>query len=933
MNYIFFISTGLLFVICTFSLLRSRFKYIALINSKRNHFFDITGSENTPINSLNDESKALALDMCAITKKKNLTYTSFRHGRVELLRHPSQIIEDFSTSSFKSVPAILTTIGILGTFVGIAIGLKGLTGFGSDSSALVEQASTLIGGLGTAFDTSIAGMGTSFIFMILFSWSVSNTKKAKDNLISFLQGQSVVVTSNDLLHQLVIGQRTLDEQAINMSDLTTTLKELASKPSAITANEYEHYSTIAAKDVCDKIEKLEHSVTHKLTENRIDENQLAQSLSSNIASAFSEEFKKPTELLAEINEENKQINQATYTLTGLLENLCETGSKLSREDLESVIEQKVYKPITDQTKDVTQALSGINIKLADIKEHSISVEALDELLCSNLSHVTSAFRDSFEKPTKLLAEINEENKQINQATYALTGMIETLTATSSKLSKSDLESVIEQKIYKPITDQTKDVTQSLLGINIELADIKEHSISAEILAKLLQNNVSSPLGNGLDLLTKVIESSARDITQLSSSVGNIAENIITEQVLNSALLTQVSQPIDQLTTQVDGHAVDMLTVSNKTVNAVNELAKARADEFEGLIDKMGEEVVLPITTELANTNKVVKDFAEISNELNKSVTKTVEEMAKATATVENFELHTLEKLNEFAKSMDGSLNDFAVNSTAALKSITDEIQTIVEFGSRSITSQTDAFSKIIQESDAIFKQQSQTMTDVGEKSAALMNTAKQELESGLGDINTKVLSMSSTVQIELERFREEYQEKLTSYFTEQNNLLDNSLNAQRDGLNDVVDNFKTVFEEEYCKRSDMLNDLNVHHKQMVDVIERVQTMAKAFGLENASWVDTLQLQSQHVSRQVADLGLSFSKASEEFKLLSGQMRPEMDDYFKRANKSVSEYFSSFDATSSRIYTRLDSAVDLMVTVIEEANQEKNELATLKKKAS
>jgi hypothetical protein len=918
MNYIFFISTGLLFVICTFSLLRSRFKYIALINSKRNHFFDITGSENTPINSLNDESKALALDMCAITKKKNLTYTSFRHGRVELLRHPSQIIEDFSTASFKSVPAILTTIGILGTFVGIAIGLKGLTGFGSDSSALVEQASTLIGGLGTAFDTSIAGMGTSFFFMILFSWSVSNTKKAKDNLISFLQGQSVVVTSNDLLHQLVIGQRDKGEKSFDMASLVTSLRELANKPDAITASEYEFHSKNSTIEVCDEISKLEQSVTRKLNENKIDENQLAHSISSNVTSAFRDTFEKPTKLLAEINEETKQNNQTIYALTGLLENLCETGSKLSREDLESVIEQKVYKPIIDQTKDVTQALSGINIKLSDIKEHSINAEV---------------FRTSFEKPTKLLAEINEETKQNNQATYALTGLLENLCETSSKLSREDLESVIEQKVYKPITDQTKDVTQVLSGINIKLLDIKEHSINAESLDELLQSNVSLPLGKGLEILTKVIESSAKDISQVSNSVSNIAENIITEQVLNSALFTQVSQPIDLLATQVDGHAVQMLAVSNKTVNAVEELAKARADEFEGLIEKMGEEVVLPITTELANTNKVVKNFAEISNDLNQSVTKTVEEMAKATATVENFELHTLKKLNEFAKSMDSSLNDFANNSTAALKSITDEIQTIVELGSSSITSQTDAFSKIIQESDAIFKQQSQTMTDVGEKSAALMTTAKQELESGLGDIDSKVLSMSSTIQIELESFREEYQEKLTSYFTEQNNLLDSSLNAQRDGLNDVVDNFKAVFEDDYIKRSDMLNDLNLHHKQMVDVIERVQTMAKAFGLENASWVDTLQLQSQHVSRQVADLGLSFSKASEEFKLLSGQMRPEMDDYFKRANKSVSEYFSSFDATSSRIYTRLDSAVDLMVTVIEEANQEKLELATLKEKVS
>ena len=308
-------------------------------------------------------------------------------------------------------------------------------------------------------------------------------------------------------------------------------------------------------------------------------------------------------------------------------------------------------------------------------------------------------------------------------------------------------------------------------------------------------------------------------------------------------------------------------------------------------------------------------------------------MSKATATVENFELHTLKKLNDFAQSMDHSLNDFAINSTAALNSITQEVKGIVELGNASIEKQTASFSQMVSDSEVIFTQQSQTLIDLGANSAALMATARQELEAGLGDIDSKVINMSSTIQLELESFREEYQQKLTHYFNQQNTLLDHSLNAQRDGLNEVVGNFKAVFEDEYNKRSDLIEDLNTHHKQMIDVIERVQTMAKSLGLENTSWVDTLQLQSQHIGRQMADLGLVFSSASEEFKSLTGQMRPEMDDYFKRANKSAGEYFSSFDATSSRIYTRLDSAVDLMITVMEEAKQEKENLLKLQSKAS
>ena len=105
--------------------------------------------------------------------------------------YQSGIINDFSIASFSSIPAVLTTIGILGTFVGITMGLSGLNGFGSDSSTLIDQASTLIGGLGTAFYTSIAGMGTSFLFMLFISRSVDITKKAKSDFVSEIQAISV----------------------------------------------------------------------------------------------------------------------------------------------------------------------------------------------------------------------------------------------------------------------------------------------------------------------------------------------------------------------------------------------------------------------------------------------------------------------------------------------------------------------------------------------------------------------------------------------------------------------------------------------------------------------------------------------------------------------------------------------------------------------
>jgi hypothetical protein len=345
-NIIFLIVTAIVFLIALIFLLNDRGRYLNEVKSKQRYFIELSRSEKTPIDKLEPTCKALALEICAVKNERERSYISFRDGRVELLRYPSQVVEDFSTASLKSIPAILTTIGILGTFVGITNGLYALNDFGSNSSELVKQASGLIGGLGTAFITSIAGMGASFVFMIIFSWCVSNTKKAKDNLIDQIQKNSVVVTSNDLLHQLVASQRNKEQQSVDFNKLVTTLDILANKPNAITANEYEHFSKTSVSDICTSLTSMEKSINTRLSESKMDEQLLAKALSKDLSVSLDRAFQTPNNLLNDICEEIKQINQATFSLTEMLESLVTSNdNKLSLLDIEGLVEQKVFKPI------------------------------------------------------------------------------------------------------------------------------------------------------------------------------------------------------------------------------------------------------------------------------------------------------------------------------------------------------------------------------------------------------------------------------------------------------------------------------------------------------------------------------------------------------------------------------------------------------------
>ncbi|MDO5298909.1 MAG: MotA/TolQ/ExbB proton channel family protein [Clostridia bacterium] len=77
-------------------------------------------------------------------------------------------------------PGILTSLGILGTFMGLVMGLSGLTLSAADTTALLSAMEKLIGGMSTAFLTSIAGVVASLTFNLLNNHYTTKCQKAID---------------------------------------------------------------------------------------------------------------------------------------------------------------------------------------------------------------------------------------------------------------------------------------------------------------------------------------------------------------------------------------------------------------------------------------------------------------------------------------------------------------------------------------------------------------------------------------------------------------------------------------------------------------------------------------------------------------------------------------------------------------------------------
>ena len=77
-------------------------------------------------------------------------------------------------------PGLLTSLGILGTFLGLVQGLSGLSLSAADTTALLAAMEQLIGGMSTAFLTSIAGVTASMAFNLMNNHTVGKCQKSID---------------------------------------------------------------------------------------------------------------------------------------------------------------------------------------------------------------------------------------------------------------------------------------------------------------------------------------------------------------------------------------------------------------------------------------------------------------------------------------------------------------------------------------------------------------------------------------------------------------------------------------------------------------------------------------------------------------------------------------------------------------------------------
>ncbi|QMW16851.1 MULTISPECIES: chemotaxis protein [Pseudoalteromonas] len=451
-------------------------------------------------------------------------------------------------------------------------------------------------------------------------------------------------------------------------------------------------------------------------------------------------------------------------------------------------------------------------------------------------------------------------------------------------------------------------------------------------------------GEQVDLssaFNKLNENMSKQLTQFEQLAESFNGNIISEKIssaVNNSLVENIVPVFNDLTTEL------------KALKTDNELNHKQL--VESLVNEMETKLIKPVTEQLSDTANTVKHSNEINQQLNTNVEKTLAEVANTVSTIDTFNQNTMEKLQQFALSLKDVLSSFKSETQVAMTEITTQVDSILSLALKGMQEQRIAFDSstekagnafekmgenleasldsraekeaklylevenrlgaLLDKTNASFEEQTKVISQTVESASLLMNNAREQLQIGLGDIDTKVLNMSRAVQSELETFRAQYQENLNDFFNQQNNLLEDTLGKQRNNLIEVVDRFKGVFEQEYQTRHNLLQELTAQYQHLQSSVVTIERLVKAIGLTESSTFSQLEDIARNTGIQVGELKKQYTEASAVFKEITEGLPKAMHQYYEQANQSTELYFKGFDEAASKIHNRLAQAADFLI---------------------
>ena len=382
------------------------------------------------------------------------------------------------TDNHKDFKSVIVSVGVLGTFIGIVIGL-----WEFDTSNISSSVPNLLGGLKTAFMTSIMGMGSA-IALSIFQGLKNKDKNTADTELNALNHISKQLEDLNFLKEIKEYTRQLEAIPLintKLDSIDTNIKTLSADIAGVKNELKENQQQLFAflKDKLEGIDKSLKVAVEKLAEGATQEiikalEGVIADFNNNLTEQFGDNFKQLNEAVLKMIEwqENykNSVQQFEKSLGDILTqtetshqktiNLINTSfddfSKAHQKTISETIQQ--IDTTVQASKGTAEQISKITKDYATIADTS---EALTEIIKTNQNQINTMkiHLESLATIGKDAGSITEELKNFSKE---IQGSLSNQ-ASSVKVLAEDLETQLRRaldELEKTLTSLTKSFAEN-----------------------------------------------------------------------------------------------------------------------------------------------------------------------------------------------------------------------------------------------------------------------------------------------------------------------------------------------------------------------------------------------------------------------------------------------------------------------------------------
>lgn len=620
-----------IFVICCFQVVRHRFSFSRRLTKLKKLIADqdkqtLAANRRATVDKAYDLDKKLIGPLwrefdesLVLSSDKNLLFNTLDADHF----FNSKSLAPGLTGSrlLAAAPSFLVAIGVLGTFVGLTVGLVPLQIQGTaDSAKLVDGIQVLIQGAAVAFMTSVWGVALSlalnFIEKYIESGVLSRIVEvqhkidylyprlaAEQTLVTIAQHSSDSASALQELHER-IGDR-LQESLAGFSDsvqsaLTNTLTEIM-KPVESLLNNANQQSTTALSSLIEKFsdaigdsgrtqgQQLQEATTsmsnavaqmgaqfsqfsNKLAEQEQNQKALAGSQSTQM-----------TEQLARLNETTVQNQSAIEaSAANLLQQFTQTTSEQLKQANQR--EEERQQKLQQQVITIADTLNGSTERqLAEIDRREASQRAIQEQQSTAMEASAAKLLQQFTQSSA--EQIQRSSLREDERQQKLQQQVSTIADTLGESTERQLAEIDRREAAQRVRQEEHSTKQQAMldALAISTQQTQQHSLAMALQHKALIDGLERTLSS-VTTSSKHMENSANQLGMLSSNIERASDTLGSRMNDAALQLTAAGEHNTELASQIRTQSEALTALQNSIGDSIETYASAAKLSSEGLGD-------------------------------------------------------------------------------------------------------------------------------------------------------------------------------------------------------------------------------------------------------------------------------------------------------------------------------------------------------------